>query len=107
MRLTEQSCGPIEAGAEPMSPEEASELASHVPEWGLREGGLERDLTFEGFSEAMRFVNAVAELAREEDHHPRICVDYDTVELSLTTHSIGGLSMNDFIMAAKIDELLQ
>jgi len=105
LKLSEQSCAPIESGTEPMNAEEASALAGEIPDWHLGEDGLERALSFDGFAQAMDFANAVAELAAEQDHHPRICVDYDTVQLSLVTHKIGGLSMNDFIMAARIDQL--
>jgi len=106
VELADRSCGCIEADVEPMETVDAAELAELVPEWALSDDLLEREMEFDGFIEAMAFANEVARLATEEDHHPRICIDYDIVELSLTTHEIGGLSMNDFIMAAKIDRLL-
>ena len=53
----------------------------------------------------MKFVNKVAKIAEKEDHHPDIKINYNRVELELTTHAISGLSQNDFILAAKIDEI--
>jgi 4a-hydroxytetrahydrobiopterin dehydratase len=53
----------------------------------------------------MAFVQEVAQIAEQEQHHPDMCIHYDNVEIELTTHAIGGLSENDFIMAAKINEL--
>lgn len=66
---------------------------------------ISRTFTFKNFREAMRFVNRVAELAETEDHHPDIATFWNRVVLTLTTHAIGGLSENDFILAAKIDKI--
>ena len=107
MELADRSCGRIEADTEPMEVAEAAEPAEQVPEWALSADLLACAVEFDDFAQAMAFANEVARLATEQDHHPRICIDYDVVELSLTTHKIGGLSMNDFIMTAKIDRLLE
>jgi len=103
MKLAEQSCEPPREDQEPLSPDEADELMDQIPAWGLQDGAISRELEFEDFDEAMDFVNDVAEIAEAEDHHPDICISYNQVTLMLSTHKIGGLSMNDFIMAAKID----
>lgn len=105
MKLSEESCVPVEKGQPPLSGAQASELSGQVPRWSLREAALEREFKFKGFGEAMDFVNEVAKIAASEDHHPDICVSYNKVSLTLTTHKIGGLSRNDFIVAARIDEL--
>jgi len=60
---------------------------------------------FKGFREAMGFVNKVADIAEEEGHHPDIWISWNRVKLTLTTHKIGGLSRNDFIVAAKVDRV--
>ena len=90
-----------------LSPEEARTLQAHVPKWKLRkdEPRLWREFTFKDFVRAMKFVNKVAELAEEEGHHPDFHIHYDKVKLGLWTHALGGLSENDFIVAAKIDGL--
>ena len=73
----------------------------------LKEGHLYKKFKFKNFLEAMKFVNAVAEIADQEQHHPDFCVHYNKVEIQLWTHAINGLSENDFIVAAKIDKLRQ
>ena len=64
-----------------------------------------RELRFKDFAPAMASVNRLAEVAEAEGHHPDFCVSWNRVELELVTHAIGGLSENDFIMAAKMNEL--
>ena len=66
---------------------------------------IARDLRFKNFARAMQFVDRVAEVAEAEGHHPDFCVSWSRVKLELFTHAIGGLSENDFIMAAKINDL--
>ena len=66
---------------------------------------LKKEFPFENFKRGMTFVQVVALLAERENHHPGICIHYSYVEIELSTHDVGGLSENDFIMAAKIDNL--
>ncbi len=83
-------------------------LLAQLPGWRLAEGEplkLARTLKRKDFAGAMAFVNRVADLAEAEGHHPDICVSWNRATLELFTHAIGGLSENDFIMAAKINEL--
>jgi 4a-hydroxytetrahydrobiopterin dehydratase len=94
-----------QAGDPPLTLEEAGTLAGEVPEWTLTEHQVERTFKFKDFDEAMAFANKVADLAREADHHPDMHISYSKVRLELATHKIGGLSRNDFIMAARIDQL--
>jgi len=105
MELHQKKCKPCEGGMPPLSTEESSILLAQVQDWELKNGRIEKSYRFRDFKEAMRFVNRVAELAESEGHHPDIYVSWNRVRLSLTTHSIGGLSDNDFILAAKIDRL--
>jgi 4a-hydroxytetrahydrobiopterin dehydratase len=105
MKLSEESCAPIEKGQKPLSGGQATELAKQVSRWSLNDAALERDFKFKSFDEAMEFVNKVAAIAASQDHHPDMCVSYNKVSLKLTTHKIGGLSRNDFIVAARIDEM--
>jgi 4a-hydroxytetrahydrobiopterin dehydratase len=82
------------------------EYLGHAPGWASNKPtSIEREFKFKNFDEAIAFVNKVADIARTEGHHPDIYVFYDKVRLELSTHAIGGLSENDFIVAAKVNEL--
>ena len=103
--LASRHCVPCEGGTPPMTRTAAETLLAQVPGWKLVEGEplkLARSIKFKDFGQAMAFVNRVAELAEAEGHHPDICVSWNRVRLELFTHAIGGLSENDFIMAAKV-----
>jgi 4a-hydroxytetrahydrobiopterin dehydratase len=106
MALAEEKSEKIEKGTPPLNRREAEELAREVPDWKLVDSHLEKEYHFKDFDETMKFVNRVAEVAKQEDHHPDIEVSYNKVRLELSTHSIGGLSRNDFRLAAKISRLL-
>lgn len=106
MTLAKENCAPCHSGTPPLSLEEARKLAKEIPEWTLKEDSIERQFEFKDFREAIGFVNKVAEVAGQEDHHPDIYIYYNKVRLKLSTHKIGGLSHNDFIVAAKIDKLV-
>jgi len=84
-------------------------MAAHVPGWTLREEStrLSRRFEFKDFKKAIEFVNRVAEIAEEQGHHPDIAIHWNKVDLVLWTHKIGGLHENDFILAAKVDCLLE
>lgn len=106
MNLVEKRCLPCEGGTPSMGEFEINILLKEVPLWSLREGHLFRSFKFRNFKEAMTFVNSLASLAEKEGHHPDICIHYNRVEVELWTHAIKGLSENDFIMAAKTDNIL-
>lgn len=78
-----------------------------APGWDVTEDGkkIRREFLFKNFKEAMVFVNKVADIAESEGHHPDLHVFYNRVVVELWTHAIGGLSENDFIVAAKVNEL--
>lgn len=90
-----------------MSMDEAARLAGEVPEWALKESCIEREFKFRDFKGSIAFVNLVAGLAESQGHHPDILILYGKVRLTLTTHRAGGLTRNDFILASKIDRLLE
>ena len=77
-----------------------------MPEWDLEKKHIERLFEFDDFSQAIEFVNGVAEIAEEEDHHPEIDIRYNKVRVSLSTHSEGGLTDLDFELAEKIETLV-
>ena len=103
--LTDMKCSHIDKTTKPMPAAEADKKMGEIPGWSLEYPSLARDYKFKDFTGAMQFANRVAGLAEQEDHHPDLHISYNRVRLELSTHSIGGLSMNDFIMAAKINAL--
>ncbi|MBP9719500.1 MAG: 4a-hydroxytetrahydrobiopterin dehydratase [Candidatus Levybacteria bacterium] len=110
--LIKKHCIPCESGEPPISDQKEEEMLKQVQhdkgEWILLRDGthkLRRQFTFKDFKEAIAFVNKVAEVAEEQGHHPDIYIFYNKVQIDLFTHAVGGLSENDFIMAAKIDLL--
>jgi 4a-hydroxytetrahydrobiopterin dehydratase len=105
MGLAEQKCEPCQLGTPPLSKEEAKAMVKDTPQWALSEDRIEREFEFADFRGSIDFVNKVAEVAEEEGHHPDIFISYKKVTLVLSTHKIGGLSKNDFILASKIDRI--
>ncbi len=105
-KLSENKCVPCEGGTPPLSGEKVAEYLPKVESWMLKETTIEKTFKFKDFKEALEFVNKVAKVAEEEGHHPDINLhNYKLVTLTLTTHAAKGLTDNDFIMAAKINEL--
>ena len=106
MSLVEKRWVPWEGGTLPLSDSPIKKYLKEVPAWIIIDGKkISRGFKFNSFSQAMFFVNKVADLAEAEGHHPDIHIFYNKVSLELSTHAIGGLSENDFILAAKIDRL--
>lgn len=108
MDLATKHCIPCETGDPSVSDAKEEELKTTIPDWLLLRDGthkLRRQFKFKNFKEAIGFVNKVAEIAEKEGHHPDIYISYNKVQLDLFTHAVGGLSENDFIMAAKIDKV--
>ncbi|MCH2026533.1 MAG: 4a-hydroxytetrahydrobiopterin dehydratase [Verrucomicrobiales bacterium] len=86
-----------------MSPEIIQERMKKIPEWELNEDSISRSFEFDEYQPAIEFVNTVAEIAEEAQHHPDISISYTNVTLVLTTHSKGGLTESDFEVAIRID----
>ena len=107
--LTDLRCQPCGGDTDPLNREEAAGLLKGLHEaWRMDEQCQEirRLFLFDNFHETMAFVNAVAWIAHQEDHHPALEVAYGQCAVRYSTHAIGGLSENDFICAAKVDVLL-
>ena len=113
-KLTSKKCIPCESGTPPLTKKEYGPLLKHLKlDWEVledlpagRQGKkIRHEFKFKDFVKAMNFVNKVADLAESENHHPNIHIYYSRVVIDLTTHSVGGLSENDFILAAKIEDL--
>lgn len=107
--LTKRACVPCEGGVPPLPRKEAEALLMQTPEWAFHDSdtAIYRDLRFSDFNAALAFVNKVGALAEREGHHPDIDIRYNKVRLTLATHAIGGLSENDFILAAKINKFVE
>ncbi|HEY3593246.1 MAG TPA: 4a-hydroxytetrahydrobiopterin dehydratase [Polyangiaceae bacterium] len=105
MDLAQRKCAPVKKGSPKLSAERVSELLSQVKGWKASDDKLTKTMAFKDFVAAMAFLGRVAVLAEAEQHHPDFCVHYNRVDFTLSTHDVGGLSENDFILAAKIDAL--
>jgi 4a-hydroxytetrahydrobiopterin dehydratase len=107
--LSEMKCTACRRGEPTLTEEEIAELRPRVPDWLLveREGikRLERVFEFRNFAEALAFTNGVGEQAEEEGHHPALLTEWGRVTVTWWTHKIGGLHRNDFVMAARTDDL--
>lgn len=103
--LSTKKCVACEGGMPPLTLEQAQILARQLKsDWVIEEKKIWKPFVFKNFKEALGFVNRVGELAEDEGHHPDINLhDYKKVVVTLSTHAIGGLSENDFIVARKID----
>ncbi len=91
--------------ADLMKADELKARMKKIPEWELEKKHIERTFEFDDFSDSIDFVNALAEVAEEEEHHPDIDIRYNKVRLVLSTHSKGGLTELDFALAERIDTL--
>jgi 4a-hydroxytetrahydrobiopterin dehydratase len=107
MDLTSQKCVPCEGGTKPLTRKETEPYLENVKGWSVKDEGkkIEKKFKFKDFKDALSFVNKVGEIAEEEGHHPEIKLGYGKVEIELSTHAVGGLSVNDFILATKIDQI--
>jgi 4a-hydroxytetrahydrobiopterin dehydratase len=106
--LKEKHCKPCEGGTKAYTALAAKKMLKKLHRgWKLSSDAktIHRDYEFKNFYRTMSFANAVAHIANSEDHHPDLKLGYDYCSIAFTTHSIGGLSANDFICAAKIDAL--
>lgn len=108
MNLSKKHCVPCEGDAKPLSKEAASQLLKNTAGWelGTNSKTLSRTLVMKNFMTAIKLIGKIAEIAEAEDHHPDIhLTSYRNLKIELSTHAIKGLSENDFIVAAKINEL--
>jgi 4a-hydroxytetrahydrobiopterin dehydratase len=104
-KLADKSCKPLPAGTPPLTQKETAASLKLLPGWEFADGAIQKRFSFGNFAETMAFVNNVAGIAAREDHHPEMLVGYDKCRIVYSTHSVGGLSDNDFICAAKIEAL--
>jgi 4a-hydroxytetrahydrobiopterin dehydratase len=106
--LTAKKCQPCEGGIPPLTASEAATLLRQVPQWLLMEDGkrIRREWRVEDFPVALDFFSRIGEIAEQDGHHPDLhLTSYRNVAVELWTHAVNGLTENDFILAAKIDQL--
>ena len=107
--LAQMKCVACRGGEPTVTNDEIDALHPQIPEWHVKEVDgikrLERVFKFKNFVQALEFTNKVGAIAEEEDHHPMLVTEYGKVTVDWWTHTIQGLHMNDFIMAAQTDEI--
>ena len=106
--LATQHCQPRKGAEHAQSPDQIATLVQQLPGWKLAADGhaIVKDFTFPDFRHTLGFINAVGFMANHEDHHPDIEAGYGHCQLLWSTHDVGGLSLNDFICAARVEALL-
>tara|TARA_Y100000741_G_scaffold200646_1_gene152606 strand:- start:10 stop:441 length:432 start_codon:yes stop_codon:yes gene_type:complete len=109
--LLDKKCIPCEGGVVPFDISEIHKYQKKVDGWDVIKGDkniffLEKKFIFKNFLESQKFINLVGEISEDEGHHPEILFGWGYAKISITTHAIEGLSENDFILAAKIDKIV-
>ncbi len=105
--LEKRKCRGCEGKTGPLDAKAIQRMLREIPDWTLFDGRLRRKFEFVNFHQTMEFVNAIAWLSNLENHHPDLHVSYSACVVDFITHSVAGLTENDFIVAAKIDALLK
>jgi 4a-hydroxytetrahydrobiopterin dehydratase len=108
--LKNKRCEPCEGGIAPLKREEFSVYLDQVSNWDFVDNDtkMEREIEFKDFKSAIDFINRVSDVAEEEGHHPNIYLhSWNKVKITLYTHAISGLSINDFVCAVKFDTLIE
>jgi 4a-hydroxytetrahydrobiopterin dehydratase len=103
--LANRRCKPCETGMQPLAQPEIDSLLQHLEGWQQYDRLISKTYRFKDYYQTIAFVNMVAWISHREDHHPELVVNYNSCHIEYTTHSIHGLSENDFICAAKVDAL--
>ena len=105
--LLQESCVAFKKGEAAIDSSTAQQLADAISDWEISDDNLyiSKDFKFKNYYETIAFVNAVAWIAHQQDHHPDLKVSYNQCHITYSTHSVGGLSRNDFICAARINQL--
>jgi 4a-hydroxytetrahydrobiopterin dehydratase len=107
-KLSDKKCQPCEGIGQALTPEQALALWKNTPQWRISNDKkkITREFVTKNFTAAVDFINLITKVAEEDNHHPDLhLTDYRKLQIELSTHALGGLSENDFILAAKIDTL--
>jgi 4a-hydroxytetrahydrobiopterin dehydratase len=102
--LATSSCRAYAEGTPPLSEGEIASLLDYVAGWRREGNKLSREYTFSAYMSGVRWFERVAEISEQEDHHPDVHISWGRVTVAYWTHTVGGLSLNDFILAVKLDE---
>ena len=105
--LAERKCKPCEGGTRPLEEPAIRGFLGQLDGWAYAQGAIQKTFHFKNYYQTLSFVNAVAWIAHQEDHHPDLQFGYKTCTVRYSTHAVQGLSENDFICAAKVDALLK
>ena len=105
MELAEQKCQACEGGIPALSDGEIAKLMPQVAGWDRFDKKISRTYKFSNFIEAMDFANKITKIAEKENHHPDLHISWGKVTVDLSTHKVDGLSINDFVMASKINAI--
>ncbi len=105
--LSQLKCHACEGLEDKLSKKQIKQNIKQIKNWRINKNCIKKSLKFKDFKSALSFVNKVGKLAEKEGHHPDILLSWGRVEITLFTHSLNGLSINDFILAAKINALLR
>lgn len=107
MSLASKTCQSLPKDSPALDVSQAGEMLKDIPGWEMNEAEhtISREFKFKNFYQTIEFVNAVAWIANQQDHHPDLEAGYNRCRITFTTHSVGGLSENDFICAARVNTL--
>lgn len=106
MKLTERACAPCRGGIPALTESELKPFLMEIPDWEMVDGArLVRSFKFSNFAGPMMLASRIGELAEREGHHPDLHIRWGELKIELWTHASGGLTQNDFILAAKIDQI--
>ncbi len=103
--LASKNCRPLPKGNPALAAADVTAMLREFEGWNLDSGAITKTFFFPDYQQTLAFVNAVAWIATRQDHHPDLLVQFDRCRVSYATHSVGGISENDFICAARIEEL--
>ena len=104
-KFAHRSCRELPSGAPPLTQAQIDAGLVELPGWEHKDGTIGKTFSFANYADTIAFVNRVAGIAQREDHHPDMWIGYDKCRVAYRTHSVGGISENDFICAAKIEAL--
>lgn len=103
--LASRSCAPMAVASDRLTGPEITQLLTELPGWSLRDASIAKEFDFDNYDQTMAFVNGVAWLSQRENHHPEVGFGYKHCHIAYSTHDVGGISLNDFICAAKVELL--